>query len=205
MPDFLIESFHSANDKIVVGIDEAGRGPWAGPVVAAAAYIKSPDIPFLSQLNDSKKLSKKKREELYTHIIDHLDYGIGIASPEEIDDINILQATFLAMRRAVETMQIALPDVTIIDGKHMPKWPDVEIVPVTKGDQKSYSIAAASILAKVTRDRIMTEASKQYPQYLWHKNSGYGTKDHIQALSEFGVTPLHRKSFAPIRRILENQ
>ncbi len=205
MPDFLIENFHSANDKTVVGIDEAGRGPWAGPVVASCVYIQNPNLSFLTKLDDSKKLSKTKRESLFRDITTHLEYGIGISTPEEIDEINILQATFLAMKRAIEEVTTNSIDIALIDGTHIPTFDHVKTIAVKKGDQKSYSIAAASIIAKVTRDRMMEEYSKTYPQYLWHKNAGYGTKDHIRALKEFGVTPLHRKSFAPIKKQLDSQ
>lgn len=179
---------------ILAGVDEAGRGPLAGSVVAACV-IFGKSIP--DGLTDSKLLTPQKREHLYTQIIDQAhSFGIGEASPQEIDEINILQATFLAMRRAVGQLTV-LPNLILIDGNHtVPKlhFPQKCIV---KGDQKSACIAAASILAKVTRDRQMEELSEKYPEYLFHIHKGYGTKKHLEALEKFGFSPIHRRSFKP--------
>ena len=200
MPNFDFERKHTG---LIAGTDEAGRGPWVGPVVAAAVCF--PDLKIddalAGQLNDSKKLSPKKREILFDQIFKSgALIGIGQASAAEIDEINILQASFLAMRRAL--LQINHPiDFVLIDGNRMPKWewPSETIV---GGDGKSLSIAAASIVAKVTRDRLMTDLAKEYPFYGWEKNAGYGTAEHIKGLAEHGVTPYHRKSYAPIKKLL---
>lgn len=176
----------------VCGIDEAGRGPLAGPVCAAAVILPS-DFQ-VEGLNDSKKLSEKRREELYMPILLHATaYGIGWASEYEIDEINILQATFLAMRRAVEALTYPA-DYAFIDGNRMPPLciPGKTIV---KGDGKCASIAAASILAKVSRDRFMRELDEKYPQYGFAQHKGYGTKAHYAAIKQYGVLPIHRRSF----------
>lgn len=183
----LTQGFHS-----ICGIDEAGRGPLAGPVCAAAVIL--PVGCQLEGLNDSKKLSEKKREALFQPILSQaLSYGIGWASEAEIDELNILQATFLAMCRAVEAMELP-PDYALVDGNRMPALaiPGKAIV---KGDGKSPSIAAASILAKVSRDRLLCEWDQKYPQYGFAKHKGYGTKTHYAAIREYGVLPVHRQSF----------
>lgn len=178
--------------EYVCGIDEAGRGPLAGPVYAAAVvFPKEIEIPGI---NDSKKLSEKKREELFAVIQEKaLCYGIASASEKEIDAINILQATFLAMRRAVEQLRI-VPDLLLVDGNQDPKI-GIETRTIVKGDAKSISIAAASILAKVSRDRYMVELDKQYPQYLFAKHKGYPTKLHYEMTQQYGISEVHRKSF----------
>jgi len=194
------KTFLSDSVKVIAGVDEAGRGPLAGPVVAAVAIFDNKTI--IPKINDSKKLSAKVREELYDEIIKQaVSYGVGIVHQKEIDKINILQATLKAMQLAVAKLKVT-PDLILIDGNKSfdSKIPTKTIV---KGDSKSYSIAAASILAKVTRDRIMITESKKHPEYLWHKNKGYGTREHIKAIKEFGITKLHRKSF--LNRILEHQ
>lgn len=176
----------------ICGIDEAGRGPLAGPVVAAAAVL-SKDCQIL-YLNDSKKLSEKKRELLFDEIREKaVAYGVGIVSPQRIDEINILQATYEAMRQAISQLSI-VPEILLNDAVTIP---DVDImqVPIIKGDAKSVSIAAASILAKVTRDRMMVEYDKLYPEYGFAKHKGYGTAAHIAALKEFGPCPIHRRTF----------
>ncbi len=181
----------------VCGIDEAGRGPLAGPVYAAAVLL--PEGLVIDGLNDSKKLSEKKREQLFGVITENaLGFGIGTASVEEIDEINILQATFLAMRRAFDAMQKRC-DYVLVDGNRMPpmRVPGETIV---KGDAKSPSIAAASILAKVSRDRVMLEYAKQYPEYQFEKHKGYGTKVHVEAIRTFGPSPIHRRTF--LKKIL---
>ena len=178
----------------IVGVDEVGRGPLAGPVISAAIVLNKEKIP--EGINDSKKLSKKKREVINEELISQHKFAIGIASVEEIDKINILQASLLAMKRAVLNLNIK-PQTILVDGN---KLPDLEynMYPIIKGDSKSISIAAASIIAKVYRDKLMQDLSLQYPGYYWEKNSGYGTKQHLLALDNLGVTPIHRKSFAPI-------
>ena len=174
------------------GIDEVGRGPLAGPVVACAVILpKDCDILWL---NDSKKLTAKKREELYDVILDEaVSVGIGMASPERIDEINILQATYEAMRQAVSKLSVH-PQLLLNDAVTIPEI-TIPQVPIIKGDAKSVSIAAASILAKVTRDHMMEEYDKEYPEYGFAKHKGYGTPAHIAAIKEFGPTPIHRRSF----------
>ena len=196
-PDLSLETEFSG---FVAGIDEVGRGPFAGPVVAAAVILDTDNIPI--GIQDSKKLSRKNRELLYDQILAAAKVGIGDASVEEIDTLNILQATMLAMRRAVTNLPIK-PNAALVDGN---KDPDLGILTrtIVKGDSRSLSIAAASIVAKVTRDREMLTLSKTYPHYGWEKNAGYGTAEHRKGLSLFGVTPQHRRSFAPIRKILES-
>ena len=182
----------------IIGVDEVGRGPLAGPVISAAIILNKEKIP--EGINDSKKLSKKKREVINEELISQHKFAIGIASVEEIDKINILQASLLAMKRAVLNLNIK-PQTILVDGN---KLPDLEynMYPIIKGDSKSISIAAASIIAKVYRDKLMQDLSLQYPGYYWEKNSGYGTKQHLLALNSLGVTPIHRKSFAPIYNML---
>ncbi|MBL4906487.1 MAG: ribonuclease HII [Sneathiella sp.] len=196
-PDLSLEKKETG---IVVGLDEVGRGPFAGPVVAAAVILDPANIP--EGIQDSKKLSKIKRENLFDQILATSMVGIGEASPSEIDEFNILQATFLAMRRAFETLDKS-PDVALVDGNRDPKL-GIPTRLIVKGDSISLSIAAASIVAKVTRDRKMCALAKQFPHYGWEKNSGYGTLEHRKGLSLFGITPQHRRSFAPIRKILES-
>ena len=181
-----------ADYALICGIDEVGRGPLAGPVVAGAVILPK-DFNIL-YINDSKKLSAKKREELYDEILDKaVATGIGMASPATIDKINILQATYEAMRIAVQELKTAptllLNDAVTIPGITLPQ------VPIIKGDAKSLSIAAASIIAKVTRDRMMREYDKLFPKYDFAKNKGYGTAEHVAALKKFGPTPIHRRSF----------
>ncbi len=192
--DYLYEeNAIKAGYKLVCGIDEAGRGPLAGPVYAAAVVL--PLGLEIDGLNDSKKLSEKKREQLFDIICEKaVDYSIGIATEQEIDEINILNATFLAMHRAVEGLKIK-PDYALIDGNQHPKIPFLTEETVVKGDAKSMSIAAASILAKVSRDRFMLEKAKEYPQYQFEKHKGYGTKLHYEMLKEFGPSKIHRMTF----------
>jgi ribonuclease HII len=192
MADFEIEDQYCGN--IIAGVDEAGRGPLAGPVVAAAVIVDRNKI--IEGIRDSKKISKKKREILYESISKHYRYGVGIVSPEEIDEINILEATKKACNLAVEALSYR-PDIVIVDGNM--KFSDSRYHSFIKGDDKSISIAAASIIAKVTRDRIMEALSREHAAYDWHKNSGYGTKHHLEAINQHGVTVHHRKSFAPIK------
>lgn len=176
----------------ICGIDEAGRGPLAGPVVAGAVVL--PKGKRILYVNDSKKLSEKKREELFDVIKEEaLSFGLGIVSPERIDEINILQATYEAMREAVNKLSVS-PDILLNDAVTIPGI-DIRQVPIIKGDAKSLTIASASILAKVTRDRIMAEYDLQYPEYGFAKHKGYGTKAHIDAIRQFGPSPIHRKTF----------
>lgn len=176
----------------ICGIDEAGRGPLAGPVCAAAVIL--PEGLEIPGLNDSKKLTDKKRRELFPIIEEQaLAYGIGWASQEEIDDINILQATFLAMSRAVEQLNIR-PDLALVDGKRAPTL-DLPVETVVKGDSLSASIAAASVLAKVSRDDVMLRMAEEYPGYGFEVHKGYGTKAHYEALRTFGPSPIHRRTF----------
>jgi len=195
MPDLLIEN---TIDGVVAGVDEAGRGPWAGPVVAAAVVLDKNNIP--DGINDSKKISQKKRELLYEKILATSLVGVGIASVEDIDRLNILQASMYAMQKAVGQLN-RLPDMALIDGNKIPQL-SCNARYVIKGDSISLSIAAASIIAKVTRDRIMSELDGFHPHYLWAKNSGYGTKAHIEAIEKHGITEHHRKSFKPIAKII---
>jgi len=182
-----------AGKGFICGVDEAGRGPLAGPVVAAAVIL--PEDETFIYLNDSKKVTEKRREALYEQIVSKaVSYGIGIVSHDIIDEINILQATYRAMRSAVENMDIR-PDVCLVDAVTIPDLGDIEQVPIIKGDAKSVSIAAASVLAKVTRDRMMAEMGEKYPQYGFEKHKGYGTKAHIEAIREFGPCPEHRRTF----------
>lgn len=178
--------------EYICGIDEVGRGPLAGPVVAAAVIL--PKDQEILYLNDSKKLSEKKREMLYTEIMEKaVAVGIGYASPARIDEINILQATYEAMRIAIEKLSVR-PDVLLNDAVTIPGV-DIPQVPIIKGDAKSKSIAAASIIAKVTRDRLMVEYDEVMPGYDFASNKGYGTKAHIAGLKELGPTPIHRRTF----------
>ena len=180
------------NEGLICGIDEVGRGPLAGPVVAGAVILpKNCEILYL---NDSKQLSAEKREQLYDVILEHaVAVGIGIVSPQRIDEINILQATYEAMRQAIEKLN-PQPAVVLNDAVRIPQVA-IQQVPIIKGDAKSVSIAAASVLAKVTRDHIMVEYDKLYPEYGFSKHKGYGTAAHISALLEFGPSPIHRRSF----------
>lgn len=192
MPDFEYENQARLNGyKYVCGVDEAGRGPLAGPVCAAAVILDR-NIE-IAGLDDSKKLTEKKREELYDIITKKaLDYCVAFASVEEIEEYNILNATFLAMKRAVEGLNKC--DMAIIDGNRMPKL-NVFAQTLIKGDQKSYSVAAASILAKVTRDRLLIKMDDEFPQYNFKKHKGYGTKEHIDNIKKYGVCKYHRPSF----------
>ena len=177
---------------VICGVDEAGRGPLAGPVCAAALIL--PEHLQIPGLNDSKKLTDKKRRELFPVIQQQaIAYGIGLASEAEIDEINILQATFLAMRRALEQLTV-LPEIALIDGNRETDF-GLPVKTVVKGDSLSANIAAASVLAKVTRDNIMVELAQQYPEYGFEIHKGYGTKAHYEALRTYGPSPIHRRSF----------
>lgn len=201
MTDFSLED---QCDGIVCGLDEVGRGPLAGPVVAACVVIPKDKrmLDFISEIQDSKKLSLKKREELYDKITTHFPYAISEITPEEIDEINILQASLKAMKTAHDILDNI--EYALVDGNKAPQLSS-QTTTVVKGDSKSKTIAAASIIAKVHRDRIMLALSKQYPHYGWSNNSGYPTKQHRAAIQEHGITPHHRKSFAPVRNFIESQ
>ena len=192
MPDYSIENqVKSKGFKFVCGVDEAGRGPLAGPVCAAAVILNEE----IEGLNDSKKLSEKKREALFDVIKEKaLSYSIAFASVEEIEEYNILNATYLAMNRAIEGLNVKA-DFALIDGNRVPTGITVPCETVVKGDAKSCSVAAASILAKVTRDRLMLEEDKKYPEYNFKKHKGYGTKEHTDAILKYGMSPIHRPSF----------
>ena len=183
-------SIESNYQGVVAGVDEAGRGPLAGPVVAAAVIIDQNNL--IEGIKDSKKLSKNKREELYVKITQNYTWSIGVVGPKEIDEINILEATKKACVLAVEGL-IKEPSVVIVDGNM--KFSDKRFVSYIKGDDKSISIAAASIIAKVTRDRMMELLHQEFPYYFWAKNSGYGTKEHISAIEKYGSSIHHRLSF----------
>lgn len=195
-PKMTLHEFDLSKGEIVIGVDEAGRGPLAGNVVAAAAILKKYSSD-LDEINDSKKLTEKKREKLFDVIMENFYIGVGEATPEEIDEINILNATFLAMRRALENLkkQCSTDYLVLVDGNFKIREYEGEQEFVIKGDAKSLSIAAASIIAKVTRDREMIEEGKKYPEYKFEKHKGYGTKLHKEKLLELGVLPIHRKSF----------
>ena len=195
-PKMTLHEFDLSKGEIVIGVDEAGRGPLAGNVVAAAAILKKYSSD-LDDINDSKKLTEKKREKLFDVIMENFYIGVGEATPEEIDEINILNATFLAMRRDLENLkkQCSTDHLILVDGNFKIREYEGEQEFVIKGDAKSLSIAAASIIAKVTRDREMIEEGKKYPEYKFEKHKGYGTKLHKEKLLELGVLPIHRKSF----------
>ena len=198
MLDFSYEiEAHENGYNVVCGVDEAGRGPLAGPVFAAAVIL--PENYTHEILNDSKKLSEKKRDLVYDDIVkDAICWSVGIADEKEIDEINILNATFLAMKRAVDGLKIK-PDLAYIDGNQYPKT-GVKEITIVKGDVKCMSVAAASIIAKVSRDRFMLEIAEKYPEYQFSKHKGYGTKLHYEMIEKYGVSPVHRRTF--LKKIL---
>ncbi len=188
--------------SLIAGVDEVGRGPLAGPLVAAAVIF--PGDIFLPSVDDSKKLSPKQREEVFLEIgKEARALGVGVVSEATIDRINILQATYLAMRRAVAELK-ASPDYLLVDGITIPEL-DIPQLAIIKGDSLSISIAAASIVAKVTRDRLMVEQDRRFPQYGFAQHKGYGTKSHLRALDKYGVSPLHRRSFRPVKERLKKK
>ena len=187
--------------SVICGVDEAGRGPLAGDVYAAAVVLNKDTV--IEGINDSKKLSEKKREKLFDEIIEKAEsYCIATASVEEIDRLNILQATMLAMKRAVNGLSIK-PDIALIDGNKTPELDEIKAHAVIKGDASSASIAAASILAKVARDRYMKELAEKYPQYRFEKHKGYGTKLHNELILEYGPSEVHRRTF--LRKLLNEK
>ena len=194
--------------NIVVGIDEVGRGPLAGPVVAVAVYINRSlwknflkKHPEIIKINDSKKISRKIREKLYKILINIISFGVGAASVKEIEENNILQASLIAMERAYISLKISA-DFVLVDGINSPKI-KANVKAIKNGDNKSISIASASIIAKVIRDNLMKKLSYKYPGFFWNKNSGYGTKLHIDKIKLLGITPHHRKSFKPITKMIK--
>ncbi|SPJ23286.1 ribonuclease HII [Palleronia abyssalis] len=200
MPDLSLESrLHAQGARVVAGVDEVGRGPLAGPVVAAAVVLFPCTVPV--GLDDSKKLDAPTRQRLADEVQLCAHIGIGEASVEEIDAINILQATFLAMCRAVDALSVR-PDALLIDGNRLPANLPCRAEAVVKGDARSVSISAASIVAKNRRDLGMLTLAQQYPGYGWETNMGYGTREHLLGLKRHGATPIHRRSFRPVHDIL---
>ncbi|MBQ4874851.1 MAG: ribonuclease HII [Rickettsiaceae bacterium H1] len=200
-PDFSCENKLRG---IIVGVDEVGRGPLSGPVLAAAVVVDKNN--FIHGIKDSKKLSPNKRLELYDSITKGYKYELGSASVDEIDRYNILNATKLAMSRAINTLNSKIKlDNILIDGNHYPNNINIPMITVKNGDNVSISIATASIIAKVVRDQLMSDLHNDYPLYNWQKNKGYGTKEHIIAIKKYGITKHHRKSFAPIKNFLAKE
>ena len=200
VPDFSIEI--NCGKKIIAGIDEAGRGPLCGPVVAGAVVFKKYDFDDMPIISDSKQMSEKQRNLAYDWITNNpdVDWAVAQCSPAEIDELNILWASMRAMERAVDLLK-EKPEYCLVDGNRVPKNLTGEAV--VKGDAKSLSIAAASIVAKVTRDRLMKELAKKYPEYAWDKNAGYTTLQHLQAIEKYGINEHYRKSFGPVKERLE--
>ncbi len=199
-PDFTLETSARQSGAVrVVGVDEVGRGPLAGPVTAAAVWLDPDALP--AGLQDSKRLSAAVRERLFGQIMAQADVGIGHASPAEIDALNILHASFLAMHRAIAALRVP-PDHLLIDGNRLPRDLPCPARAIVRGDARALSIAAASIIAKVTRDRIMADLACRHPGYGWEANAGYPTRCHKNAIADLGLTPEHRRSFKPIRNIL---
>ena len=197
IPDFSHEAAALSGATFVVGVDEVGRGPLAGPVTAAAVRLDPGHLP--QGLRDSKAMTAAARERLFDWLMEHAQVSVAHASVQEIDSLNILRASHLAMERAVA----ALPaDHALIDGNLIPRGLTCTSRAIIKGDAKCLSIAAASVIAKVTRDRVMVDLAQQHPHYGWDRNAGYPTKAHLQSLLDFGITPFHRRSFAPVHNIL---
>lgn len=200
VPDFLIEK--NCGKKIIAGVDEAGRGPLCGPVVAGAVVFLKYDFDDMPLISDSKQMNEKQREIAYDWITNNKDiiWSVAQCSATEIDELNILWASMRAMERAVSNLNIK-PEYCLIDGNRVPK--NLNGMSVVKGDAKSLSIASASIIAKVTRDRLMHELSKKYPQYGWDKNAGYPTPQHLQAIEKYGINEHYRKTYKPVKERLE--
>ncbi len=214
-PDFSQESKHP--NKIICGVDEAGRGPLAGPVVSCALWFhKIPEAKILAGINDSKKLTAKKRQDALSLIHSHCIFGVGIVDHVTIDKINILEATKISMLKAISELNSKLSQanlsptqICLIDGNISPmknqKCPELaqnSFITICKGDEISASIAAASIIAKTTRDEIMAKLSLQFPEYGWQQNAGYGTKAHLDAMKKFGISEFHRKTFKPVKELI---
>ena len=200
IPDFSIENTSGYN--FVAGVDEAGRGPLCGPVVAAAVMFPDRNIEIPVVIRDSKQMTQHQRAAAYDWIVHNTIWAVAECSPDEIDELNILWASMLAMKRAVEKLSVS-PQYCLIDGNRVPS--DIIGQAVVKGDAKSLSIAAASIVAKETRDKIMDELAKQFPQYGWDKNAGYPTKSHLQAIEVYGINQHYRKSFGPVKERIKNE
>lgn len=200
VPDFSIEI--NCGKKIIAGLDEAGRGPLCGPVVAGAVVFKKYDFDDMPLISDSKQMSEKQRDIAFDWITNNpdVDWAVAQCSPAEIDELNILWASMLAMERAAGNLRTQ-PEYCLVDGNKMPK--DLVGEAVVKGDAKSLSIAAASIIAKVTRDRLMKELAQKYPEYAWDKNAGYPTLQHLRAIEKYGINEHYRKSFGPVKERLE--
>lgn len=194
MPDYEFEKAAvNSGFSCICGVDEAGRGPLAGPVCAAAVIL--PEGAVIEELDDSKKLTEKKREKLYDIIKETaVAYSVAYGTLEEIESVNILEATYLAMNRAIEGLNVK-PDFALIDGNRVPRGINIPCETIVKGDSKSMSVAAASVLAKVTRDRLMLEYDKKYPEYNYKKHKGYGTKEHTELIKQYGPCEIHRLSF----------
>lgn len=206
-PDF---SFEDQHPGVVCGIDEAGRGPLAGPVVAAAVVIRRTEMPrdMLSQINDSKQLTADKRAFLFSKIREYAYVSVAESTVEEIDRLNILQASLFAMRKAHMKLRRELqepPAFALVDGNMPPKLVKTKVKTIVQGDARSFSIAAASIIAKHHRDELMKKHALRFPHYGWDTNAGYGTPEHLEALEKYGVTPLHRRSFAPVSKQLDKE
>lgn len=198
-PDFSLEI---ARGGIIAGVDEAGRGPLCGPVVAAAVVFPRFDMNIPVVIRDSKQLSPRSRALAYDWIVENTTWAVGSCSPAEIDELNILWASMLAMERAVAGLGIT-PEFCLIDGNRVPK--NLVGESVVRGDAKSLSIAAASIIAKETRDKIMHDLALKYPQYAWDKNAGYPTKSHLQAIEKYGINGHYRKSYGPVKERIKNE
>ena len=200
MPDFIIENMSGC--EFVAGLDEAGRGPLCGPVVAAAVIFPNRNIEIPVVIRDSKQMTSRQRTVAYDWIVNNTIWAVAECSPAEIDELNILWASMCAMKRAVEKLSVC-PQYCLVDGNRMPDGLYGE--PVVHGDAKSLSIAAASVIAKETRDKIMIELSQQFPQYAWDKNAGYPTKSHLQAIEMYGINQHYRKSFGPVKERIKNE
>ena len=199
-PDFSLEI--ECGCKFVAGVDEVGRGPLCGPVVAAAVVFPNRDIEIPVIIRDSKQMTQRQRAIAYDWIVQNTIWAVAEATPAEIDELNILWASMLAMRRAVEKLDCDV-QYCLVDGNRVPDG--LNGAPVVQGDAKSLSIAAASIVAKETRDRYMADLAKQYPQYAWDKNAGYPTKSHLQAIEKYGINQHYRKSFGPVKERIKNE
>ena len=202
VPDFSIEK--NCDKKIIAGVDEAGRGPLCGPVVAGAVIFLKYEFDDMPLISDSKQMSEKQRNIAFDWITNNPDiiWAVGQCSPAEIDKLNILWASMRAMERAVAGLS-CVPEHCLIDGNRVPKG--LNGTAVVKGDSKSLSVAAASIIAKVTRDKIMCDLSEKYPQYNWNKNAGYPTQEHLQAIEKYGINDVYRKTFGPVKKIIDEK
>ena len=199
-PDFSLEC--ETGCDLVAGVDEAGRGPLCGPVVAAAVIFPNRNVEIPVIIRDSKQMTAKQRADAYDWIVQNTIWAVAECSPSEIDELNILWASMLAMKRAVDKLSLQ-PQYCLIDGNRLPNG--LVGAPVIKGDSKSWSIAAASIIAKETRDKIMCDLAQQFPQYAWDKNVGYPTKSHLQAIEKYGINQHYRKTFGPIKERIKNE